>query len=141
KGKEKLALLDSETIELSEQDLVIMDGERAISLAGVMGGSSTGISSNTISILLEAAHFDPVIIRRSAARHKKRTESSMRFEKNIDSHNTIDAIKRFLFLLDKAKVSYHSSEKIISLGTYPECVVIVLKHLFIEARLGLLLQP
>lgn len=139
--KEKLALLDGETIELTSQDLVITDGKKPISLAGVMGGSSTAINANTRSVLLEAAHFDPVIIRRSAARHKKRTESSMRFEKNIDPHGNIDAIKRFLFLLDKAGISYSADEKIISLGADVEQKKVMVKHDFIEQRLGILIKP
>jgi phenylalanyl-tRNA synthetase beta chain len=141
RDKEKLALLDGETVELTSQDLVITDGGAAISLAGIMGGATTAISSQTHSVLLEAAHFDPVIIRRTSARHKKRTESSMRFEKSLDPVQNIDAIKRFLFLLDCAKIAYKADEKIISLGAHPEQKIITIKHTFIEERLGVLLKP
>ncbi len=139
--KEKLALLDSEMIELTSQDLVIANSGRAISLAGIMGGATTAINNATHSVLLEAAHFDPVIIRRTAARHKKRSESSTRFEKNIDPYQNIDAIKRYLFLLDRAGVSYHADEKIISLGDSAEQKIITVQHAFIEGRLGVLIKP
>lgn len=139
--KEKLALLDGETIELTSRDLVIVDGSNPVSLAGVMGGATTAISSTTQSVLLEAAHFDPVIVRRTSAHHKKRTESSMRFEKSLDPRQNVDAIKRFLFLLDQAKISYTADDSIISLGQEPEKIIIVVKHEFIEARLGVLVQP
>jgi phenylalanyl-tRNA synthetase beta chain len=138
--KEKLALLDGETVELTSQDLVITDGDKAISLAGIMGGTITGISSKTRSVLLEAAHFDPVVIRRTAARHKKRTESSMRFEKNIDPCQNTDAITRFLFLLDKARIPYSTQDHIVSLGVLPEAKIIMIQHAFIEARLGVLIK-
>lgn len=141
RGKEKLALLDGETIELTPQDLVICDGDKAISLAGIMGGATTAISAATQSVLLEAAHFDPVIVRRGSARHKKRTESSMRFEKSLDPLQNIDAIKRFLFLLDHAGIAYQADEKIVSLGATHEQKVIRVKHTFIEERLGVLLEP
>lgn len=138
--KEKLALLDGETIELTSHDLVICDGDKPISLAGIMGGATTAISAKTKSVLLEAAHFDPVIVRRTSARHKKRTESSMRFEKNLDPLHNIDAIKRYLFLLDRAHIAYQADEKIISLGAAPEQKVITVKHAFIEERLGIFLK-
>ncbi|HLC07296.1 MAG TPA: phenylalanine--tRNA ligase subunit beta [Candidatus Babeliales bacterium] len=140
RDKEKLALLDGETIELTTQDLVITDGGTAISLAGVMGGATTGISQKTKSVLLEAAHFDPVIIRRTAARHKKRTEASMRFEKSLDPCHNTDALKRFLFLLDRAGITYTASEHIVSLGECPQQKIIVVGHAFIEARLGVIIK-
>ena len=141
KNKEKLALLDGESIELTAQDLVITDGNMPLSLAGIMGGVCTGISTRTRSILLEAAHFDPVVVRRTAARHKKRTESSIRFEKNIDPHQNVDAIKRYLFLLDRAKISYTAGAKIISLGIVPQKKIIMMRHAFIERCLGIIMDP
>jgi phenylalanyl-tRNA synthetase beta chain len=140
RDKEKLTLLDGETIELTQQDLIIADGGKPVSLAGIMGGAVTGISSKTTSVLLEAAHFDPVVIRRTAARHKKRTESSMRFEKNLDPCRNSDAIKRFLFLLDRAGIVYHAQDNIVSLGTIPEQKIVVVEHMFIESRLGVLIK-
>ncbi len=141
RAKDKLTLLDGETIELTQEDLVVADGNTPIALAGIMGGASTGISSATKTVLLEAAHFDPIIIRRSAAHHKKRSEASMRFEKNLDPCHNVDAIKRFLFLLDRAGVPYTANEQIVSLGACPEKKVIAVEHTFIESRLGLLIKP
>jgi phenylalanyl-tRNA synthetase beta chain len=141
RAKDKLVLLDGETIELTKDDLIVADGNTPIALAGIMGGAGTGISSTTKTVLLEAAHFDPIIIRRSAAYHKKRSEASMRFEKNLDPCHNADAIKRFLFLLDRARVPYTANEQIVSLGACPEKKVITVEHTFIESRLGLLMQP
>lgn len=138
--KEKVSLLDGETIELTSHDLVIADGDTAISLAGIMGGATTAITHQTQSVLLESAHFDPVIIRRTAARHKKRSESSTRFEKNIDPNQNVDAIKRYLFLLNRAGIAYTVDEKIISLGNVFEQKIVTVQHAFIEARLGILVK-
>ena len=140
RDKEKLLLLDGQTIELTPEDLVIADGGVAISLAGVMGGAATGISAKTQSVLLESANFDPVVIRRTAARHKKRSEASMRFEKSLDPNHNADALVRFLFLLDCAGASYRTSENIISLGENAQPIIITVEHVFIEARLGIKLD-
>jgi phenylalanyl-tRNA synthetase beta chain len=138
--KEKLSLLDGETIELTPEDLVIADGGKAVSLAGVMGGSTSGVSAQTKSLLLEAATFDAATIRRTSARHKKRTEASMRFEKSLDPHQNIDALRRYLFLLDAANVTYQAGDRIVSLGTCPEQIFITVEHAFIEARLGIIIK-
>src|SRR6185369_16775864 len=71
---------------LTEEDLVIADGERAVGLAGIMGGEETEVSSSTTNLLLEAANFEPIGILRSSERHALRTEGSNRWEKGVDPH-------------------------------------------------------
>ena len=56
-SKEKLLLLDGETVELTPDDLVIADGGVAISLAGIMGGATTGINSKTQSVVVGSSKF------------------------------------------------------------------------------------
>jgi phenylalanyl-tRNA synthetase beta chain len=141
KLKEKLLLLDGETVELTLEDVVIADGGKAISLAGIMGGAQSGVSAQTKSLLLESATFDATTIRRTSARHKKRTEASMRFEKSLDPHQNIDALRRFLFLLNGAHVTYQAADRIVSLGTCPDQTFITVEHAFIEARLGIIIKP
>jgi phenylalanyl-tRNA synthetase beta chain len=140
RSKEKLLLLDGQTLELTPEDVVIADDGVAISLAGVMGGATTGITAKTRSVLLEAANFDAATIRRTAARHKKRSEASMRFEKNIDPNHNTDALGRFLFLLDCAGAVYHAGDTIVSLGQNAPPITITVEHAFIEARLGVTLK-
>src|SRR5579863_40241 len=139
--KEKLLLLDGETVELTSEDIVIADGGKAVSLAGIMGGATTAITARTKSVLLESANFDAVTIRRTSTRHKKRTEASMRFEKSLDPHQNVDALKRFLFLLDSAGVAYKASEHIVSLGSLVLKKIITVEHTFIEVRLGIIIKP
>ena len=138
--KEKIMLLDGETVELIADDIVVADGGKAISLAGVMGGAATGITPQTKSVLLESAHFDPVTIRRTSARHKKRTESSIRFEKSLDPYQNVDALRRFIFLLDITNVTYQADDHIISLGIIPSPKIITVQHAFIESRLGIIVH-
>ena len=84
---EKLTTLDDVERVLDPQDLVIADGEggsRVLALAGVMGGATSEVTETTSNVLIEAAHFHPVSVARSARRHKLPTESSKRFERGVD---------------------------------------------------------
>src|SRR5205823_9233730 len=83
---EKVRTLDGVERTLSAEDLVIADGERAVGLAGIMGGEETEVSSSTTNVLLEAANFEPVGILRSSEHHALRTEGSNRWEKGVDPH-------------------------------------------------------
>ncbi len=81
---EKLATLDGESRELCGDDLVIADADRAIALAGVMGGGNTEVSDATRDVLIESAHFDPKTVRLGARRYGLHSEASYRFERGID---------------------------------------------------------
>jgi phenylalanyl-tRNA synthetase beta chain len=81
---EKLRLLDGTERTLVAEDLVVADEDRALALAGVMGGWDTMITPETRNILVEAAWFDPAAVRRSARRHGLHTDASHRFERGAD---------------------------------------------------------
>ena len=81
---EQIGLLDGSTLELDAADLVIADAERPVALAGIMGGADSEVSDATATVLLESANFEAASIRRSGARHKLRTEASLRFEKSLN---------------------------------------------------------
>ncbi len=81
---ERLRTLDGVERTLDPDDLVIADQERAQSLAGVMGGWDSMITPATKNVLVEAAWFDPVTIRRSSKRHGLHTDASHRFERGAD---------------------------------------------------------
>jgi phenylalanyl-tRNA synthetase beta chain len=81
---EKLETLDGVTRDLVADDLLICDDSGPIGLAGVMGGASTEISGETRDIVIEAAHFHPATIARTARRHKLPSEASRRFERTVD---------------------------------------------------------
>jgi phenylalanyl-tRNA synthetase beta chain len=81
KRGEKLKALDGNTYELDETMLVIADPKKPVAIAGVMGGEETGVTAATKNILLEAAIFDPVSVRKTSRKFGLRSESSTRFEK------------------------------------------------------------
>ncbi len=97
---EKLTTLDNIERVLDEEDIVITNGKEAIGLAGVMGGLDTEVTENTKSILIEAAVFDSVKVRKTSKK-VVRSESSNRFEKGLDSNRTYMAIERACSLLEK----------------------------------------
>lgn len=97
---EKLTTLDDIERTLSSEDIVISDGEKAIGLAGVMGGLETEITENTKNIIIESAIFDSVKIRKTS-KDILRSEASTRFEKGLDPNRTYMAIERSCNLLEK----------------------------------------
>lgn len=135
--KEKLKLLDQTEITLSSQDYVITDSEKPIALAGIKGGAETGVSDLTKSIFLESANFDPFVIRSTTLNKKIRTESSSRFEKNLDPNQNTDAILRFLKLLDLNEIKYDAENEILSLGKLFDKKTIRISYNFILTKLGI----
>jgi phenylalanyl-tRNA synthetase beta chain len=84
KKGEKLKTLDGIERVLDPEDLVVADHKKALALAGVMGGWDTMITPETKNVLVEAAWFDPVAVRRTARRHGLHTDASHRFERGAD---------------------------------------------------------
>ncbi|MBI4014292.1 MAG: phenylalanine--tRNA ligase subunit beta [Candidatus Rokubacteria bacterium] len=81
---EALVTLDGQTRSLADTVLVIADAERAVSVAGVMGGANSEVGPGTRTVLLEAAYFKPASIRRTARALGLSTEASYRFERGAD---------------------------------------------------------
>jgi phenylalanyl-tRNA synthetase beta chain len=99
---EKLTTLDGVKRTLDAGDLVITDDRGPIGLAGVMGGAHTEIDDTegtTTEVVIEAAHFDPITIARTARRHKLASEASKRFERGADPEATSAAAQRTVDLL------------------------------------------
>ncbi len=135
-NKEKMTLLDGQSIELVPQDLVVTDGKQPIALAGVMGGQSLMVDKNAHSVMIEAAHFDPAAVRLSGARHKLRTDASARFEKSLDPYNVTDAIERYLALAQRTKLVPFSSYAVVARGQLPKQTFLTISHHLIEERVG-----
>ncbi|WP_329397294.1 phenylalanine--tRNA ligase subunit beta [Streptomyces melanogenes] len=107
---EVLTTLDGAKRKLDAADLVITDNRGPIGLAGVMGGANTEIADSvtdpetgqvrgTTEVVIEAAHFDPVAIARTARRHKLSSEASKRFERGVDPQAASAAAQRTVDLL------------------------------------------
>jgi len=97
---EKFLALDGKTYSLNSENLVVADQERAVGIAGVMGGEETGVTESTKSILLESAYFLPASVRRTARNLNLPTDASYRFERGVDpemvlraSHRATDLIR------------------------------------------------
>ncbi|PYQ64367.1 MAG: phenylalanine--tRNA ligase subunit beta [Acidobacteria bacterium] len=92
KKGEKLTTLDGVERELEPGDVVVADAARAVSLAGIMGGLETAVTGKTTNVLLEAAWWDPVAIRRTSRRLGMHTDASHRFERGADPESIPEAL-------------------------------------------------
>lgn len=105
RGGERLRTLDGQDRELSVEDLLVTDSpegaraSRILGLAGVMGGAESEVSEATSDLLIEAAHFDPITVARTARRHRLPSEAAKRFERGVDPRLPRVAVARVVELL------------------------------------------
>ncbi len=98
---EKFVTLDGQERTLTDSDLLICDAERAVGLAGVMGGLNSEVTDDTTDVLIESAFFDPLTIRRTSKHLGLSTEASFRFERGIDLAGCALANSRAALLMDQ----------------------------------------
>ncbi|HBA64309.1 MAG TPA: phenylalanine--tRNA ligase subunit beta, partial [Lachnospiraceae bacterium] len=98
---EKFVTLDGQERVMDENVLMICDGEKAIGIAGIMGGENSMITDNVTTMLFEAACFDGTNIRLSSKRVGLRTDASGKFEKGLDPENAEAAINRACQLIEE----------------------------------------
>ncbi|WP_028593040.1 phenylalanine--tRNA ligase subunit beta [Paenibacillus assamensis] len=91
---ETLVTLDGQERKLEPHMLVIADAEKAIALAGVMGGENSEVTEATVDIVLESAKFDGGIVRKTSRQLGLRSEASLRFEKSVNLEHVVPAIDR-----------------------------------------------
>lgn len=96
---EKLVLLDGQEVSLRADTLVIADHNRALAIAGVMGGEHSGVSGKTRDLFLESAFFDTISVAGKARSYGLHTDSSHRFERGVDSQLARNAMERATALL------------------------------------------
>lgn len=94
KNGEKFTDLFDNEHELCDKDLVITDDAGILALAGVIGGKRASTNDNTKNIILESAYFNPVSVRKSSKRHGISTDSSYRYERNINPDGTLHALAK-----------------------------------------------
>ena len=97
---ETLRTLDGQVRTLSPEMLVIADAERAVAIAGVMGGADSEVTGATKTIVLESAYFNPLSVRRTSRTLGLKTEASMRFERGADPTLAVEAMGRAMALID-----------------------------------------
>jgi len=96
---EVLTTLDDQERKLEPHMLVIADAEKAVALAGVMGGANSEVTAGTTRILLESAKFDGGIVRKTSRQLGLRSESSLRFEKEVNPEAVVTALNRAAALI------------------------------------------
>ncbi len=134
---EKIVTLDGRSHDLTTEDIVIADASGPIALAGVMGGGNSEVEESTTEIVLEAATFNPVNIRKTAQRFDSRTEAAMRFEKTLSPEITIDALARCYELIKEIIPGAEAVTGIVD--DYPAPVqraVIDITSEYIRSRIG-----
>ncbi|MGE4284393.1 MAG: phenylalanine--tRNA ligase subunit beta [Clostridia bacterium] len=140
KEEEVLHTLDEQERRLDSSMLVIADEEKAVGIAGVMGGLNSEITENTKAILFESATFQGSSVRLTAKKLGIRTEASARFEKGLDVNNTIPALERACQLVVELGAGQvvsgiidinNSSKKPIELSLRPEKI-----NMFIGTKLS-----
>lgn len=100
KDGEPMVTLDGAEHTLDSEVLVISDEEKAVALAGVMGGENSEITDDAVTVLFECANFEPTRVRRSAKKAGLRTEASSRYEKGLDPEMIPDALNRACELVE-----------------------------------------
>ena len=101
KAGEKITTLDNEKYELDKDILVIADSKEPLAIAGIKGGKKAEITNQTKIVVLEAANFNPKIIRRGSRKIDLKTDASWRFEHGIDPNLTEIAINRAAGLIQE----------------------------------------
>lgn len=93
--------LDEVERRLSSEDLMICSADEGLCIAGVFGGTRSGVTESTRNVFLESAYFNPTFIRKTAKRHGLHTEASFRFERGADPDVTVYALKRASMLIEQ----------------------------------------
>ena len=134
---ETIRTLDGAQRRLEPEMLVIADAERAQAVAGVMGGADSEVSSTTRTIVLEAAYFNPISVRRTGKRIGLSTDASYRFERGADVEAPVRAIARARQLLATIGAGQPRGPAVDRYPTPPAPIVVRLRHHRIGHLLGL----
>lgn len=137
KDGEVIKTLDEQDRTLSSNDLVIADADKAVAIAGVMGGFNSEIEEDTTTVIFESATFDAVSVRLTAQKAGLRTEASSRYEKGLDANNTIPAVRRACQLVCELGAGEVVGGMIDIVGNIPAPMVIKFRPEKINAFLGI----
>ena len=97
--EEEVVTLDDQKRELISEDIVITDSKKVVAIAGVMGAANSEVDENTKNILIEVAHFEPALIRKTSKRLTLSSDASYRFERGIDLEDAEKVINRVANLI------------------------------------------
>jgi phenylalanyl-tRNA synthetase beta chain len=147
---ERFLALDGKTYSLMPDNLVVADQERAVGIAGVMGGEETGVTESTKNILLESAYFLPASVRRTARNLNLPSDASYRFERGVDPEMVLRASQRATELIREiaggapakevgaagkvppnpadVSLSYEKCDRVVGVGIKPKTVDEILER-------------
>jgi phenylalanyl-tRNA synthetase beta chain len=138
KARESITLLNGQHLKLDEQALIIADNQKAIALAGIMGGSDSAVNESTRDIFIESAYFDAVIIGSCARRYELQTDSSYRFERGVDFNLQLTAIQYATkLLLDIMGGKVGPIIKVADKKHLPKTIIVKLRKARIKRILGI----
>ncbi len=98
---EKFKTLKEQDLNLKGEELLICDSEKAVALAGVIGGLNSGVSLTTKNIFLESANFQAMSVRKSSRGHGIETDSAYRFSRGVDPSQTQEIMDRAVYLIQQ----------------------------------------
>ncbi len=98
---EKVSLLNDKTYELTRDDIIIVDGQGPVGIAGIMGGNNSEVSAGTTNIVLEVANFDMYAVRKSSMRHGLFTDALTRFNKGQSPLQNDRVLARLMYLVQE----------------------------------------
>ena len=133
---EKFTTLDGTEIVLEGDELTIRDGERAVALAGIVGGKNSGVNEETTDIFLESAYFTAATVRKTSRKFGIQTDSCYRFSRGTDPVGVDQAMNRACHLIQKVAGGEVAEGY---WDEYPEPVekpAIKINHNYLEERLG-----
>lgn len=135
---EKLVLLDGQEVTLRPDTLVIADHQRALAIAGVMGGEHSGVSATTCDLFLESAFFDTISLAGKARSYGLHTDASHRYERGVDSELARRAMERgSALLLEVVGGEAGPIVEVCSEANLPKIAPITLRAERIDQMLGL----
>lgn len=133
---EAFVTLDGSELKLDGTELTIRDSERAVALAGVVGGKNSGVQDDTVDVMIEAAYFTPASVRRTMRKFGIETDSGYRFSRGVNPESTTQALDRATQLMIEVAGGKASRNRI---DVYPEPVPraeIQIALSTVESRLG-----
>ncbi|MEE4105048.1 phenylalanine--tRNA ligase subunit beta [Pseudomonas viridiflava] len=138
---EKLVLLDGQEVSLRADTLVIADHQRALAIAGVMGGEHSGVTAGTRDIFLESAFFDTISVAGKARSYGLHTDASHRYERGVDWQLAREAMERATgLLLEITGGEAGPVTEVVSEQHLPSVAPVTLRASCVEQMLGLVIE-
>src|SRR5438132_777619 len=138
---EKFLALDGKTYELTPENLIIADDERAVGIAGVMGGEESGVTESTKNVLLESAYFLPTSIRQTARDLNLPSDASYRFERGVDPQMILTASRRATELIFEVAGATAAATIGVAGGLPPDPPDVSLRYEGLDQLVGIHIDP